>query len=399
MTPRERMLATLNHRMPDRVPIKLGWRPEVTEAMMQHYKVDNAQQVHKILDADLSRQCNVATKWPEWESRVNGELRGSFGNIGRTVLRDERTFEDPWGVVERVGQDGKYLEWMDGPFAKTDDLDSFDWPTEANIIAPPDLAARVKKFKDEGYWVIGSSGVNPFKQAWRMRGLENFLCDYVANPEWVEAIQERFLKYNLLILQHCAAAGVDMFEYWGDVAMQHSMMVSPKSWRRLDKQFWKRLISGTREVNSDVRFFFHSDGNVTDIIDDLIEIGFDILDPMQPESVNPAVIKAKWGSRITLCGGGSVQRTLPFGTVEDVRREVDFLMRYCAYDGGYIFRASNAVSFDCPIANVVAFYEMARDYDLSKIKRPLEAIPESSPCMQVDTTVSSVANSSFDVED
>lgn len=385
MTPRERIRAVLNHQMPDRIPISLGWREEVTEAAKAYYKVGSEQEVAKILDADLSRSAGVKTLFPEFEKRINGELYGSFGNIGRTILHDERTFEDRWGVVERVGENGKYLEWVSGPFANCDDLDSFDWPKADRIVVPPDLAEKVRALKAQGYWVHGSSGSHPFKQAWRMRGMQNFLCDYVENPEWVEAFQDRILQYCLLVTRPCAAAGVDQFSYWGDVAMQKRMMVSPESWRSLDKQFWKRLIAGTREVNPHVTFFFHSDGNITEIIPDLIEVGFDIVNPLQPESVDPARIKRDFGDRITLDGGGSVQRTLPFGTVADVKREVDYLMRYCAYNGGYMFRASNVVSFDCPIENVVAFYETARDYDLSKIGGPPRELPAEPPCRSIQS--------------
>lgn len=382
MNPRERMIATLEHRKPDRVPIQLGWREEVMDAVKEYYKVDTPEEVAQILDADLYRGVSVETQWPDYEERINGELNGPFGNIGQTVLHDDRTFEDRWGVIERIGEDGKYLEWISGPFADTDDLDAFNWPTEDNLVYnPEELAQSVKKYKDAGYWVCGSNGVHPFKQAWRMRGLENFMCDYIANQEWVEAIQNRFLSYNLMFTRTCAKAGVDMFAYWGDVAMQDGMMVSPQCWRRLDKQFWKQLIKGTREVNPDVKFFFHSDGVITEIIPDLIEVGFDIINPLQPECVNPAAIKRDFGQQVTLDGGGSVQRTLPFGTIEDVKKEVDFLMRYCAYNGGYIFRASNVVGFDCPTENVIAYYETARDYDLSQLEPPAD-IPEP-PCMDV----------------
>jgi hypothetical protein len=377
------MIATLEHRVPDQVPIQLGWRDEVMEEAKKYYGVDTPREVEKILEADLTRWAGVRVEWPDYEKRINGTLSGEFGHIGKTVLHDERTFEDRWGVVERVGENRKYLEWITGPFAENDDLDSFDWPAADRLVPDPDLAAKVRKLKDEGYWVLGTGGEHPFKSAWRMRGLENFLCDYVANPEWVEAIQARFLRYNLALTRTCAEAGVDMFPYWGDVAMQDRMMMPPDSWRRLDKQFWKQLIAGTREVNPDVRFFFHSDGNITDILPDLIEVGFDIINPLQPECVNPALIKKEYGARVTLDGGGSVQRTLPFGTVEDVKREVDFLIRCCAYDGGYIFRASNAVSFDCPMDNVIAFYETARDYDLSQLTGPPEEIPDPPPCMSV----------------
>lgn len=383
MTPRERMIATLEHRMPDRVPIMLGWRDEVQEAVMRHYGVDTFGEVARILEADMSRGVGVQTRWPEYEKRVNGEISGAFGHIGRTVLHDERTFEDPWGVVERVGEDGKYLEWMNGPFYMTEDLDAFDWPTMDNLVFDlEDMKRRVAECKEQGYWVDGSSGIHPFKQGWRMRGFENFLADYVANPDWVAAIQERFLEYNLMLTRTCAEAGVDMFQYWGDVAMQHTMIVPPDSWRALDKVFWRRLIAGTREVNPDVRFFFHSDGDITPILPDLIEVGFDIVNPLQPECVNPGVVKRDFGDKITLDGGGSVQRMLPFGTPEDCRREVDFLMRHCAYEGGYIFRASNVVSFDCPVENVVAYYEAARDYDLSTIQGPPDRI-DDPPCLAI----------------
>ena len=383
MTPRERMIATLSHQKPDRVPIQLGWRDEVMEEVKKHYAVETGEEVAKILDADICRGCGVKTHWPDYESRVNGELRGEFGNIGRTVLRDERTFEDRWGVIERVGEDGKYLEWVGGPFVDSDDLDGFDWPGERVIVEDPELGSRVQALKDQGYWVLGSGGVHPFKQSWRMRGFESFLCDYVANPGWVEAIYERILEHDLALCRRSAEAGADMIHYWGDVAMQDRMIVPPESWRRLDKAFWRRLIKETRKINPEIRFFFHSDGNIQEIIGDLIEVGFDVINPLQPECVNPALVKARWGSRITLDGGGSVQRTLPFGTIEDVRREVDFLMRCCAYDGGYVFRASNAVSFDCPTENVVAFYEFARDYDLSRLEGPPEEIPHPPPCMSV----------------
>ena len=188
MNPRERMLATLNHEKPDQVPIQLGWRHEVMAAVEQHYGVSTPGEVARILGADITRGVSPPTRWADYEKRTNGTLKGAYAWMGPVVLHDERTFEDRWGVVERVGKDGKYLEWVDGPFAETDEVDSFDWPGERVILDDPELPARVDAFKREGYWVTGASGVHPFKQAWRMRGFENFLCDYIANPAFVEAL-------------------------------------------------------------------------------------------------------------------------------------------------------------------------------------------------------------------
>ena len=250
MTPRERMIATLHHQKPDRIPIQFTLCDELMERVKRHYRVETGLEVERILDADIEREVGVTTLWPDYEKRTNGELNGPFGRVGRTVLRDARTFEDRWGVVQRVGDDRNYLQWVGGPFVNTDDLDAFNWPGADRIVDDPDLPSRVRKLKDEGYWVCGSGGVHPFKHAWRMRGFENFLCDYIANPEWVEAIYDRIVRYNLEHCRRAAAAGVDAIQYWGDVAMQDRMIVPPDRWRALDKPVWQRLIAETRKVNA-----------------------------------------------------------------------------------------------------------------------------------------------------
>jgi hypothetical protein len=365
--------------MPDHPPIEVNVRPELMDRLIGHYKVADSWEVCKALDAANCVYASPQAKFPAWEKRVNGTMHDR-----PAVLRDARTYEDPWGIVQRLGSDGKYEEWISGPLVDTDDLDSLDWPDERCIVDAPALPDKVRKLKAQGYWVVGNGGVHPFKQAWHMRGFENFLCDYMANPDWVEAYYDRILRFNLACCRRSAQVGVDMIEYWGDVAMQDRMIVPPDQWRRLDKPMWTRLILETRKIKPDMKFFFHSDGDVRPIIGDIIEAGFDILNPLQPECVNPGLIKKQWGDRITLDGGGSVQRTLPLGSVEDVRREVDFLMKTCAYDGGYIFRPSNVAPYDCPLENIITFFEMSRDYDFSKIQGPPAIIPDP-PCMAIRT--------------
>lgn len=385
MTPRERIEATLEYRKPDCIPMSLSCRPEVVERLQEHYGVSSQREVAEILKADMGRGVRIGYAWDAFQKKLADQPSSNIGVTGndRVLWHDERTFESQWGVVERIGRDGKYQEWVDGPFTKTDDLDAFDWPEPDSLVVPDDLADTVHKHKQAGYWVSGAGQIHPFKRAWHMRGFENFLCDYLANPEWVEAIYARLLEFNLPICRALAKAGVDMIEFWGDVAMQNTMIVPPDQWRRLDKPIWKTIIEETRKVNPDVKFFFHSDGDVTPIIDDIIEVGFDILNPIQPECVNPAIIKQTWGDRVVLDGGGSVQRTLPRGSLDDVRKEIDFLMTTCAYNGGFMLRPSNVVPYDVPTENVVTFFEMARDYDLDSLTGPPVEIPDPPPCMHV----------------
>jgi len=387
MTPRERIRATLDHKRPDRVPMMVSARNEVEEALMRHYGVATFRDVLEVLDADLWRSAGATITRPGFTERVNGEITGDFGSSGPAIVHDERTYEDLFGVVSRVGTDGKYVEWVDGPFTATDDLDSFDWPRPEDVVVPPALQPTVTAYQEAGYWVSGSGGRHPFKQSWHMRGFENFLCDYLANPAFVERMYERLLALDVAACRAAAEAGCDMIDYWGDVAMQDRMILPPDAWRRLDKPVWAEIIRATREVKPDIVFFFHSDGDISPIIDDLIEVGFDIINPIQPECMDPARVKQRWGERVTLFGGGSVQRTLPFGSPDDVRREVEYLIETCAYDGGYILEASNVIGFDCPVENVATFFETGRDYDLSKLTGPPRTIPDQPPCMSVPINV------------
>jgi len=383
MTPRERMRATLAHRQPDRVPMALYARTEVQQALVRHYGVSRFEEVLELLDADMFRGAGATVRRESFERRAVGELSGAFGSTGKVIVHDERTYEDRFGVIHRIGTDGKYIEWAGGPFSASDDLDAFDWPLAAEVEVPADLASRAQAYRDQGYWVVGSGGPHPFKQSWNMRGFENFLCDYIANPAFVEAMYARLLPLNVSCCRAAAAAGCDMVMYWGDVAMQDRMIVPPERWRDLDKPVWAEIIRAAREVKPDLAFFFHSDGDISPIVDDLIEIGFDIINPIQPECVDPARFKQRWGERCTMFGGGSVQRTLPSGTLDDVRREVEYLLTCCAYNGGYVLEASNMISFDCPVENVATFFETGRDFDLSQLSGPPETIPDHPPCMDV----------------
>jgi uroporphyrinogen decarboxylase len=127
------------------------------------------------------------------------------------------------------------------------------------------------------------------------------------------------------------------------------------------------MIAEIKRVRRDVSIYFHSDGNVEAIIPDLIEVGVEILNPIQPECTDPAMVKRLYGDRITLWGTGSLQRTLPFGTEADVRQEVRDTIRACAANGGLVLMPSNVVGFDVPLKNLLAYYEEARSFDLKTL--------------------------------
>jgi uroporphyrinogen decarboxylase len=136
----------------------------------------------------------------------------------------------------------------------------------------------------------------------------------------------------------------------------------------VDKPRMAKLIADCRAINPDVFMFIHSDGNVTDLMDDLVEIGFNVINPIQPECMDPVEVKKRWGDRITIHGGVSLQRTLPRGTVAAVRAEVENLIRQCGYNGGLVVFPSNVIQPDTPTENIIACFHAARDFEVSKLK-------------------------------
>lgn len=143
--------------------------------------------------------------------------------------------------------------------------------------------------------------------------------------------------------------------------MQKSMIMAPEIWRKYFKPRLKMLIDESRKDNKSIYWFFHSDGYIEPVIPDLVEIGFDIINPIQPESMDPVEIKKKYGDKITLHGTISLQKTLPFGTVTDVREEVLSRVEKCGYNGGLVLAPANVVTPDVPIENILTLYQTARD--------------------------------------
>lgn len=168
-------------------------------------------------------------------------------------------------------------------------------------------------------------------------------------------------------VRRATLAGTDIIVIEGDIAMQDRIIMGPERWRALDKPRLAAMLRVCREINPRVYSFFHSDGDLTEVMEDLIEIGFQIIDSIQPECMEPAATEARFGPRWTLHGCGSLQRVPPFGTAADCRAEVKGLIESCGYDGGLVLRPSNMIGFDVPLDNILAWYDAAMEYDLSEL--------------------------------
>lgn len=360
MTSRQRVLTAVAHETPDRVPVDYFVRRDVTHRLMKYLSVPTEEELYVKLGIDF-RQIPLKETHPEFESKANGVLGGSSQKSGiRYIMYPDGTYEDAWGIVHRQGSNGLYDQWINGPFRDTTDLDSFPWPSMDVFESVESLKKKVESFQGE-FALLGRVNL-PFKVSWFMRGLENYLCDMLIDPDFARELTERNAAYEIEKGIRFVEAGVDIIGIYGDLAMQDRMLVNPEAWREIEKPVMAEMIRKYRAVNPSILIFFHSDGDLSEIMPDLIEIGVNIVNPIQPECMDIAEVKKLYGDKITLHGTVSIQRTLPHGSVEDVRNEILDRIRVAGGNGGLVICPANHVQNDTPLENLLEVYRAAGSY-------------------------------------
>jgi len=221
---------------------------------------------------------------------------------------------------------------------------------------------RVADIHRAGYPAVAVSGISDFETPFDMRGREQFFADLGYQEEWLPVFLDCVADAAAAIAEAAGRAGADIFGIGDDLGSQRGLLISPQLWRALFKPRLKRIIDAVKNANRETAFFLHTDGLVTELIPDFIEIGVDILNPIQPEVMDPAEAKRQYGQDLIFFGGISVQHTLPFGTPQDVYDEVRTRMETIGAGGGYLMTPSHLINADIPWENIVAFFEAAEIY-------------------------------------
>jgi len=197
-----------------------------------------------------------------------------------------------------------------------------------------------------------------YENSWQVRGYEPFLMDLLTQREWAELLLDRFCDNNTRVAEAAARAGYDCIATGDDVANQNALMFQPDLWRAVMKPRWAKVIAAARAIKPDIHVWYHSDGNVWDILDDLIEIGITILNPVQPECMDPIEIRKRYGKRLAFDGCMGTQSTMPFGTAEDVRARVrELVSALDGKNGGLMLAPTHVLEPEVPAENIVAFFD------------------------------------------
>ena len=363
LSSRDRFYAAVNHQQPDRTPVDLFWSGgEVLDALRKKLGLADDADMRKVVGSDMAWIGGRKLIYTDYEKKL-AESRAKFPQLNpNRVWHDETTFEDPWGTIERFGSDSHYLQWISGPLAAIDTLDELQsrWSIPAHEYAQTfdDYAAYVAEWKAKDFVVIAGVSL-PFKMCWYLRGMEKFMMDMVSNVEYAEFLFDQMYAFNTKIAVDLARAGVDVISVVGDIGGQDSLMFSPRVFRKLMKPRYTAFVQAVKEANPKALIFNHSDGNVMSVVGDYIDIGVDILNPIQPECMDIPALKKQYGNNITFHGAVSVQTTIPQGSVEDVRAEVKSRIEVLGKGGGYILAPTNVIPYNSPVLNVAEVFRAA----------------------------------------
>lgn len=344
----ERVCKAVHHERADRLAVDYVATPEAHALVKQYLKVDDDEQLLRRLGCDFRRV----------EARYIGppDLNSAPG-----VLASGKDF---WGIIREPirNQFGTYNEFVYQPLAEAKtlaDIEQHVWPS-VDWFDYSHLSERIDRINDQERFCILFGAGNAFETAWYLRGMSQFLMDLVEAPEITHAICRKvtdFYKQRAMKAVEQSNGKIDMILSGSDIGTQRGMMISPDMWREHIKGITSELITPFKQMG--IMTMYHSCGGIAPVIDEFIEMGLDVLDPIQPGAtgMDPESLAKQFGGRIAFHGGVDEQHLLPHGTPDDVRREVRRCMDILGRDGGYIVCPAHAIQADTPPENLISLYD------------------------------------------
>ncbi len=385
MTPRQRVRTTLAHQQPDRTPVDFLATPEIWErlqkrlgieldppsdqdffdprweAIQKHFEVDMRLISYDQFCAPPASALHPGAEIDWW----NALSRSTPNRMWRQKLPDG-SWRDIWGHVIGIVNNptGAYEEFAQWPLSQArsvEDLKSHPWPDPDwwDFSSLPEL---IKQYEAMGDYYLRFRIGSVFEIAWQIRGMQEFLMDLVNQPQIPAYIMERLTDIyveNTKRVLDIAGDRLDMVYFYDDVATQNSLMISERMWRKLVRPLHARLIEVAKSYGKPV--MYHCDGAIYRLIPEIIDMGVDVLNPVQADAMgmDPQRLKDQFGDRLCFHGGIDIIKTLPRGTVDDVRHEVSERIRVLGKGGGYVMASSHHIQSDTPLENVFAMYDLA----------------------------------------
>lgn len=379
MTSRERVLKTLNHKIPDRVPIDLGGFQSgihrmAYENLLQQLGIKDEV---KILDPiqQLAVPCEELLKRFHVDIRyVCARRPDSFDSSIKQNTRDSRLwydFKDEFGIVWSMPDDQQlYMDISLHPLAEATIADLADYPFPNGSDHSRFTGIREKALqlrKKTPYAISTSIGGMVYELCWYMRGLERWFMDMIESPAFCEALLDQVLKFWMdYYTGFMAEVGdiIDVVQIGDDLAAQHGPLFSPDFYRRIVKPRQKKIVQHIKSLTS-AKIWYHTCGGCNELIPDLMDNGIDILNPVQISADNmvPEELKEKYRQKLVFWGGGcDAQHVLPFASPDEVAQNVRRNIEAFKPGGGYVFSNVHNIQADVPAENIKALFDAAYEF-------------------------------------
>ncbi len=328
LTHKERLRRALAHESVDRLPTQINYTANMGQKMAGFFQVAS-QDLPVFLDNHLLR---VDLDAPQ------------------RLSPDGSTRYDWWGAGHDTREEGYYIKFS--PLSESKDLEAYAWPDPHQPGLLATAAAQIKIYGGE-YFIVPNFGFALFERAWSLRGFEQFFMDMALDPDFVAALFDRITEIQLVLIRRMIALGVDGGYFGDDYGAQKRLLFSPETWRRLVKPRLTRMFAPFRERGLPI--LMHSDGQIQQILPDLVEIGLTCLNPVQPEVLDHSSLYEQYRGRLAFYGGISTQTVLPNGSPQEVQAAVAACIRDLAPDGtGLLLAPSHRMMTDIPMQNVEA---------------------------------------------
>ena len=357
MDSKERVRTALSHQDPDRTPVDFWWSDATKRNLLRELHLPDSDALQDYLGTD------IRSIYPSY--------------VGPKLRRfQDGSYEDFWGIVRtpfRHGRGGEYDEVLSPPLATARSLRDI----EAIAYPSPDwfdydsLRPQCERYNEHAIVVgrMGRETQTVFIQLWYFRGFSQILEDLIVWPEFVHELIDKIMKFRLEHLRRILSAvkgRADILQLADDYGTQNGPLIGVETWREYFAGPLGQMADMAHEAG--LRVFLHCDGGIRPLIPDLVRIGIDILNPIQPHctGMTPTALKRDFGDQLSFHGGIDTQTTLPFGTVADVEAEVRQRIGVLGAGGGYVLAPVHTVEPDVPLENLLAVYRTAGSYSAGR---------------------------------
>ena len=347
MTSRTNILSALRRQQPDKVGFDFVFSPALLDEFHRRHGHSDYQQHYQFpvrcIELDPTR---LSTDYTVFYDELPPGTRPLDWN-------------PEWGIMGAPGPTAHFQEMLHpmAGFESVEQVLNYPWPDWLADYRWENVAARVAQLKSNDLVVCAFMQMTIFELAWYLRGMDRFMEELISEEQIATALLDKLTEIRVGMARRYAQCGADVLMLGDDVATQLDMMISPALWRATLKPRLAEVIRAAKAVNPEILIFYHGDGNMERIIPELIEIGVEILNPVQPECMEPRRMKELYGDQLAFWGCIGTQTTMPFGSAAEIHQTVRQLIAEVGKGGGLLLAPTHTLEPDVPWTNVEAFLQ------------------------------------------